>query len=33
MQQARKIYNYMPVHRRKALKYINTMPLWRACKL
>jgi hypothetical protein len=33
MQQARKIYNYMPVYRRKALEYINAMPLWRVYKL
>ncbi|KAJ0134278.1 hypothetical protein HZ326_22663 [Fusarium oxysporum f. sp. albedinis] len=30
---ARKIYNHMPVHRRKASEYTNAIPLWRACKL
>ncbi|KAH7147204.1 hypothetical protein DER46DRAFT_514211, partial [Fusarium sp. MPI-SDFR-AT-0072] len=33
MQQARKIYNYIPVYRRKASEHINTMPLWRVYKL
>ncbi|SCO90084.1 uncharacterized protein FRV6_14212 [Fusarium oxysporum] len=30
---ARKIYNYMPVHGRKASEHTNAIPLWRACKL
>ncbi|KAH7183894.1 hypothetical protein BKA60DRAFT_419500, partial [Fusarium oxysporum] len=33
MRQARKIHDYMPVYRRKASEYTNTMPLWRAYKL
>jgi hypothetical protein len=30
---ARKMYDHMPVHGRKASEHTNAMPLWRACKL